>query len=213
MHGMRAGQYRTQAQSIDRVSFYLTLSIFLPSSALSIHRAGQLLSALLNQFGDEASPSRSMARASPCACVPVKIPEVQPQLRAVHRASIVARENANRVILRTEEDKLILTAESQIVGNAYEEIEVVRDGENVEIAFNSKYLLDVLNVMDAETVYLELTEALKPGLLRPIPARIKADKKEVEPEREGGKELSDEVEDDTSAESGYLCVLMPMQIV
>jgi len=145
--------------------------------------------------------------------------EVQPLLRAVRRASIVARENANRVILRTEDDKLILTAESQIVGNAYEEIEVVRDGENVEIAFNSKYLLDVLNVMDAETVYLELTEALKPGLLRPIPTRIRADKENKENTKEEKseekKEGETEVEsaDDAPAESDYLCVLMPMQIV
>ncbi len=120
---------------------------------------------------------------------------VQPLLRAVRRAQIVARENANRVIVRTDGDKLILTAESQMVGNAYEEIEVEREGEDVEIAFNAKYLLDVLNVLDAETLHLELTEPLKPGLLRPVPnATTEEDKLNPLP-------------------SDYLCVLMPMQIV
>jgi len=124
----------------------------------------------------------------------IKIP-VQPLLRAVRRASIVARENAFRIIIRTADDKLILTAESQTVGNAYEEVEIDREGDDVEIAFNSKYLLDVLMVLDSESCYLELTEPLKPGVLRPVPAQV-----------------NEEGEVDTNAPD-YLCVLMPMQIV
>jgi len=119
----------------------------------------------------------------------------QPLLRAVRRASIVARENANRVILRTEEDKLVLTAESQMVGNAYEEVEVAREGDDVEIAFNAKYLLDVLSVIEEELLHLELTEPLKPGVLRPV----------ANPPKDGGE--------DSPLTSDYLCVLMPMQIV
>ena len=120
----------------------------------------------------------------------------QPLLRAVRRASIVARENANRVIFRTEDDKLVLTAESQSVGNAHEEVEIGREGDDVEIAFNAKYLLDVLSVVDAESVHLELTEALKPGVLRPVPT----------PTKDGDSNALDLAPD-------YLCVLMPMQIV
>lgn len=120
---------------------------------------------------------------------------VQPLLRAVRRASIVARDNSNRIILRTDEDKLILTAESQTVGNAYEEVEVTREGDDVEIAFNAKYLLDVLSVLDVDGVHLELSEPLKPGVLRPIPVAQK------------------EAEAVAPPEPDYLCVLMPMQIV
>jgi DNA polymerase III subunit beta len=108
-------------------------------------------------------------------------------IAAVKRASIVARESANRVVLRTTEDgeKLTITAESGSIGNAYEEIEVARDGDTgpVEIAFNAKYLSDVLNVLDSEGLHIELTEPLRPGVVRP-----------------------DDNED-------YLCVLMPMQVV
>jgi DNA polymerase III subunit beta len=119
--------------------------------------------------------------------------EVDALLRAVRRASIVARENAHRIVFRTDEDKLILTAESQMVGNAREEVEVEREGEDVEIAFNAKYLLDVLNVLDTEKLQLELTEPLKPGVMRPI-SMLAADAP-------------------ADAGDGYLCVLMPMQIV
>lgn len=122
----------------------------------------------------------------------LKIP-AEELLRAVRRASIVARENSNRVIVRSEGEKLVLTAESQTVGNAYEEIEVIREGDDVEIAFNAKYLLDVLSVLDNEYVNLELTEALKPGVMRPVPPTPKEGEEPAEPD--------------------YLCVLMPMQIV
>ena len=121
--------------------------------------------------------------------------EVGALLSAVRRASIVARENAHRIVFRTVEDKLVLTAESQMVGTVREEIEVEREGENVEIAFNAKYLLDVLNVLDTDKLQLELTEPLKPGVLRPI-------------------SMLDIVDNgDAVAGEGYLCVLMPMQIV
>lgn len=115
--------------------------------------------------------------------------ETGPVLRAVRRASIVARENANRVILKTLDDHLTITAESSMQGAAYEEVEVVREGDDVEIAFNAKYLMDVLGVVDEEGFHLELTEPLKPGLLRPA------------------------ADTGDGAAGEYLCILMPMQIV
>ncbi|MCC6446742.1 MAG: DNA polymerase III subunit beta [Armatimonadetes bacterium] len=87
--------------------------------------------------------------------------------KAVRRASIVARESANRLIFATDEDKLILTAESGEVGRAREEVEMTREGGDIKIAFNAKYLADVLNVMDFEGLHLELTDPLKPGVLKP----------------------------------------------
>lgn len=131
-----------------------------------------------------------------------------PLLRAVRRASIVARENAQRVILRTHDDKLVLTAEASGVGNAYEEVEASREGDDVEIAFNAKYLLDVLGVLDSDTtLHLELTEPLKPGVLRPIPVPPRTDDKAE------NKEGSEETPPPAPLEPDYLCVLMPMQIV
>ena len=121
---------------------------------------------------------------------------VQQLQRAVRRASIVARENAHRVIFRTNEGNLILTADSQVVGNAYEEVEATLEGDDVEIAFNARYLMDVLDAVDSDTLHLELSEALKPGVIRPVPA----------PPKEGE-------EADASLIPDYLCVLMPMQIV
>lgn len=105
--------------------------------------------------------------------------------KAVKRAAIVARDNANRVVLETEGAQLVLTAESGTVGSMREEIEVAREGDDIQIAFNAKYMSDVLNIVETEGVVLELTEPLRPGILRPI------------------GDNADE----------YLCVLMPMQVI
>jgi DNA polymerase-3 subunit beta len=113
-------------------------------------------------------------------------------LSALKRAAIFAREqsSANRVVLRTVDDaegveRLQITAVSDNLGNAFEEVEIAREGSTapVEIAFNVKYLIDVLNVLDSDGLHLELTEPLRPGVVRP------------------------------TEESDYYCVLMPMQVV
>ncbi|HEY3299087.1 MAG TPA: DNA polymerase III subunit beta [Armatimonadota bacterium] len=104
-------------------------------------------------------------------------------LSKVRRASIVARENANRVMLRTEDDRLTLTAQSGDVGKAYEELEVVKEGDDLEIAFNAKYLTEFLSVVGTEGIFLEHAGGASAGLMKPI-----------------GKE-------------DYLYVLMPMQIM
>ena len=87
-------------------------------------------------------------------------------LQSIRRVAIVARENANRAVLRTADGKLIVTAESGSVGKAYEEVEVVKEGDDVEMAFNAKFLLDVLSVIDTEAVDLELTGSLSPAVVK-----------------------------------------------
>ncbi|MCL6630359.1 MAG: DNA polymerase III subunit beta, partial [Armatimonadetes bacterium] len=103
-------------------------------------------------------------------------------LTKVRRASIVARESANRVILRVQDDILTLTAESGDVGKAYEELEIVREGEDIEIAFNAKFLIDFLSVVGTEGIFMELTEPLRQAVMKPV------------------------------GQEGYIYVLMPMQI-
>src|SRR5207248_6280637 len=91
-------------------------------------------------------------------------------LAVVRRARIVARDAAaaNRVLLRTSGESLILTAEAGELGRAYEEIEVMREGDDIEVAFNASYLIDLLSVLETEAVHLEMTEPLAPAVVRPV---------------------------------------------
>jgi DNA polymerase-3 subunit beta len=42
------------------------------------------------------------------------------------------------------------------------------EGEPIEIAFNARYLIDVLSAIDTAQVTMETTNAGRPGLLRPV---------------------------------------------
>jgi DNA polymerase-3 subunit beta len=88
--------------------------------------------------------------------------------QSVKRAAIVARDNANRLVLRTDGENLVIRAEAGDLGQAYEEIEVLREGDDIEIAFNARYLLDILGVLETEGLYLEMTEPLSPAVIRPV---------------------------------------------
>ncbi len=87
-------------------------------------------------------------------------------LNAVRRVDIVAQGNSQKAILETQGDVMKLTAESQDVGKAYEEVTIGLKGENIKIAFNAKYLMEVLGIIGGEEATLELSGALNPGLLR-----------------------------------------------
>lgn len=87
--------------------------------------------------------------------------------QSLRRASIVVRDNANRIVMQADNDILIITAENGSVGSAHEEIKIVKDGEDTAMAFNSKYLLDVLGVIETEVVEMELNGKINPALIRP----------------------------------------------
>ena len=62
---------------------------------------------------------------------------------------------------------MIITAESGNVGSAHEEVEIVKEGEDLKMAFNAKYLLDVLGVIETEAIEVQLNTVSSPALIRP----------------------------------------------
>ena len=63
----------------------------------------------------------------------------------LRRAELVAGDRASMVKLAIANQTLIVTANSDISGNAYEELEVEQTGEDLTIAFNARYLVEILN--------------------------------------------------------------------
>ncbi len=86
--------------------------------------------------------------------------------QAVKRAEIVARDNSHRTTLNTHDGTLSINAESP-GGRAQESVELVRTGDDLRVVFNGRYILDVMSVMDAEVVELELNGEVSPAILRP----------------------------------------------
>jgi len=87
---------------------------------------------------------------------------------ALRRAIIVAREDANRVIMRGQPHAIQITADSHDVGHVDESVPATLEGDEIEIAFNARYLLDALDAITDEKVVFELSQPLSPGTLRPL---------------------------------------------
>lgn len=89
-------------------------------------------------------------------------------LEAVKRVSLMAQHNTPlRVKITTEDHTMTLSAATQDIGDASEDLQVTPEGQSVEIAFNHAYLLDGISVAEDDTIALEVTSPLKPGVLRP----------------------------------------------
>jgi DNA polymerase-3 subunit beta len=94
-------------------------------------------------------------------------------LQETRIAGIFARDGAGIVRLQMDpgEDglpgKMTVSARAEEIGEHRGEIDVKIEGEASKIAFNSRYLQDVLQVLDAESVVLETTSPSSPGVLRP----------------------------------------------
>jgi DNA polymerase-3 subunit beta len=95
-------------------------------------------------------------------------------LRETRIASIFARDGSGIVRLQINPGeelapgRLIISARAEEIGDNRGEIDVTVEGEAAKIAFNSKYLQDVLQVLDAAQVALETTNPSSPGVLRPV---------------------------------------------
>lgn len=101
--------------------------------------------------------------------------EVAAFLRATKTATIFARDGSGIVRLvmipgggELEPGKMTVSARSEEVGDDVGEIDAVIEGEEAKIAFNGKYLAEVLGVLPQEQVALEITNPSSPGVIRPV---------------------------------------------
>ncbi len=85
---------------------------------------------------------------------------------AIKTASVFAREAANVVKFQTDKNSFQISANAPQVGENKTEIEAKIDGEGGEIAFNSRFLQDFLNVVSGDEISFEMTGPLSPGVFR-----------------------------------------------
>jgi DNA polymerase-3 subunit beta len=87
-------------------------------------------------------------------------------LHALRRAEIMTSEKSNSVKLSFGKNKLEITANSPEVGEARETLAINYKGPDMAIAFNPKYVIDPLNALTNDEVFLELIDELSPGVLK-----------------------------------------------
>jgi DNA polymerase-3 subunit beta len=108
--------------------------------------------------------------------------------KACKTSDIFAREAAHtaRLKIKPGDDltpgHVTISASSAETGDNVAELDASVEGAPIEIAFNVKYLVDVLNVIDTPNVALETNAPASPGVIKPV------------------------------GRDDYLCVVMPMHI-
>jgi DNA polymerase-3 subunit beta len=103
---------------------------------------------------------------------------------AVRRVSLFSTERSKGIKFFIEKNEIKLFSSNPEMGEARDKVGVDYKGDNLEIGFNSQYLLDFLSIIKAENVQFEFKDSNSSVLMKP------------------------EVEE----ESKYLYILMPMKL-
>lgn len=86
---------------------------------------------------------------------------------AIDRASLIAREGKNNLVrFHIAGDKLVLTSNAEL-GDAQEEMEILVEGKDIDIAFNVRYVSDVLKALEDEEICLRFNSNVSPCVLCP----------------------------------------------
>ena len=106
-------------------------------------------------------------------------------LAVIRRVSLLANPKTPSVKMEAKETELSVSASTPELGEAQEQMEVKNSGGSVEIAFNARFVMDVLRNIESDEVLLKLRDSLSPVLVMPQ-------------EEDGDRE--------------YRCVIMPMRL-
>ena len=87
-------------------------------------------------------------------------------LESIERAALISRDTKKSPVkLKLEEGQIVITSNTEM-GTSYEEVHAEQDGPGLEIAFNPRYITDVLKVLECERIVMEFTSALSPCIIK-----------------------------------------------
>jgi len=90
---------------------------------------------------------------------------------ALRRVNVFSNKSTNQVVLNISGSELQLAAQDvdfSFEGN--ERMKCQYDGEDIAIAFNARFLIEMLNAADSDEVRLELSTPTKAGIIKPTEA-------------------------------------------
>jgi DNA polymerase-3 subunit beta len=103
-------------------------------------------------------------------------------LSVIRRVSLLANPKTPSIKVESNNGELNVSASTPELGEAQEQMQAKTDGGKVEIAFNAKYVMDVLRNIQTEDSILKFRDSLSPVLISP------------------------------SEGNDYMCVIMPMRL-
>jgi len=103
-------------------------------------------------------------------------------IESLERTAVMANERTNIVKMALDKGNMSLAAQTPDVGDSKDTVTIMYDGEPLSIAFNYRYVIDALKVIESEDVRMETNGPLSPTLFK------------------------------AKEENGYLCLVMPVQV-
>ena len=86
-------------------------------------------------------------------------------LATLRRVSLTTSDKVRSIKLRIASGTALISSSSPEIGEAVESLQVEQDGEDVNIAFSAKYLLELLAVMsESDKIQIKLTGEFGPGM-------------------------------------------------
>ncbi len=90
-------------------------------------------------------------------------------LNTLRRVGLFANQSTHQVRLSITSGMLTVSSEDlEFANDARENVACEYDGENVEIGFCSKFLVEMVSALDTEQVMLEIFSSVKPGIITPV---------------------------------------------
>ena len=89
-------------------------------------------------------------------------------LKSTERASLLTSAQNNNLIKFNIDQDLIIIKSLNESGNIEEKVEIINDGDPLNIGMNSKYLKDALSVIDDEEISINFRDSISPCIIRPL---------------------------------------------
>lgn len=89
-------------------------------------------------------------------------------LEAVERVALLAKDADYNVIkFHFTKNELIITSNNPDIGKASETLPLALQGKEIEIAFNARYIVDILKNIEQDQINFSLNSALSPASIQP----------------------------------------------
>lgn len=91
-------------------------------------------------------------------------------LQTIDRASLLSKEDRNNVVKLSTEgtDRIEITSNSPEVGQVAEKMGLESfSGEELNISFSAKYMIDALRAVESDEISIDFTGAMRPFIIRP----------------------------------------------
>lgn len=88
---------------------------------------------------------------------------------ALKRVSVFCNQSSNLVKLELSQSSLKITGQDfEYATNAEEFLNCEYNGNPIHIGFSCNFLIEILNILDSESVSIELADPSRPGVIRPV---------------------------------------------